>query len=345
MTPDDVRVEAIGPEDPRFGDWHRAVARAYAHDRQPGWWESLAAALVYFARAETTERHLALVASRGGVVVGGAELTLPLDLDLETMSCELGVLPDARSSGVGAALLAEVRAVAAREDRQVWQAEVFVRTGVAPEQWPGVRFAERHGLRCASVEHRFLLELPVPEARLGELAAAAEGPGAAEDRLVSWVGPCPEEHLAEWARMQSRMNEDVPTGELTTTPRQVDTERIRDSDRRMAEQGWTKVRTMALGPDGAGHGYTELFVSEHDHDVVVQDDTWVAHDRRGHRLGMRLKVANLRQLQAHDGGDLLGARHAVQTYCEQDNVAMRRLNADLGFREVDVLRSYEGPVG
>ena len=142
--------------------------------------------------------------------------------------------------------------------------------------------------------------------------------------------------------MQTQMNEDVPTGELTVTPRQVDTQRIRDSDTRMAEQGWTKVRSMALGPDGAGHGYTELFVSEHDPDVVVQDDTWVARDRRGHRLGMRLKVANLRQLQDHDGGALLGSRRRVQTYCEQDNTAMRRINAAIGFREVDTLRGYEG---
>ena len=129
------------------------------------------------------------------------------------------------------------------------------------------------------------------------------------------------------------------------TARQVDAERIRDSDRRMAEQGWTKVRSMALDGDGIGRGYTELFVSEHDPDVVVQDDTWVDESHRGRRLGMRLKVANLRQLQGHEGGALLGSRRSAQTYCEQDNTAMRRINAAVGFREVDSLRGYEGRVG
>jgi mycothiol synthase len=162
--------------------------------------------------------------------------------------------------------------------------------------------------------------------------------------IVSWVGGCPEEHLDQWARMQTQMNQDVPTGELTVTARQVDTERVRDSDRRMAEQGWTKVRSMALDADGTGRGYTELFVSEHDLDVVVQDDTWVDQSHRGRRLGMRLKVANLRQLQEHDGGALLGPRRSVQTYCEQDNTAMRRINAEVGFRAVETLRGYEGPV-
>ena len=342
---DDLRIEAIGPDDPRFDDWHAAIARSYAHEREPGWWESLAATRIYFARVSSQKRSVALVAGLDGGVVGGAELGLPLDADVETMSVELGVLPDARGRGVGAALLSAVREVAAREDRHVLQAEVFVPAGLAPDQWPGARFAERHGLRCATVEHRFLLDVPVPYERLDGLAAAAERDASPDDVIVSWVGSCPEQYLDQWARMQTQMNQDVPTGELTITAREVDTQRVRDSDRRMSEQGWTKVRSMALDSGGTGRGYTELFVSEHDRDVVVQDDTWVDQSRRGRRLGMRLKVANLRQLQDHEEGALLGPRRRAQTYCEQDNAAMRRINAAVGFREVDSLRGYEGPVG
>jgi GNAT superfamily N-acetyltransferase len=342
---DDLSIEAIGPDDPRFADWHSAIARSYAHEREPGWWESLEAAQISFSRPSAQKRRVALVACEGDAVVGGADLGLPLDLDVETMSVELGVLPEARGRGVGDALLSAVREVATREDRAVLQAEVFVPTGVAPDQWAGARFAERHGLRCATVEHRFLLDLPVPGERLDDLAAGAQQGASPDDVIVSWVGGCPEEYVEQWARMQTQMNQDVPMGELTVTARQVDTERVRDSDRRMAEQGWTKVRSMALDPDGTGRGYTELFVSEHDLDVVVQDDTWVDDARRGRRLGMRLKVANLRQLQDHDGGALLGPRRSAQTYCEQDNTAMRRINAAVGFREVDSLRGYEGPVG
>jgi len=342
---DSLRVEEIGPDDSRFADWHSAIAVAYAHEREPGWWESLEGARISFARPSAQKRRVALVATEGGTVVGGAELGLPLDVDVETLSVELGVPPESRGRGVGDALLSATRELAAREHRRILQAEVFVPTAVAPDRWPGARFAERHGLRCASVEHRFLLDVPVPEARLAELVAEAEQGASSDDVVVSWVGGCPEEHLDQWARMQTQMNQDVPTGELTVTARRVDTERVRDSDRRMAEQGWTKVRSMALDPAGVGRGYTELFVSEHDPDVVVQDDTWVDESYRGRRLGLRLKVANLRQLQDHEGGALLGPRRSVQTYCEQDNAAMRRINAEVGFRAVDTLRSYEGPVG
>ncbi len=167
---DHLFIEEIGPEDARFGDWHSAVARSYAHEREPGWWESLESARISFGRPGSQKRRVALVADRDGTVVGGAELGLPLDVDVETMSVELGVLPEARGSGVGEALLSAVTALAAREGRELLQAEVFVPTDVAPERWPGARFAERHGLRCVHVEHRFLLDVPLPDARLAELA-------------------------------------------------------------------------------------------------------------------------------------------------------------------------------
>jgi mycothiol synthase len=331
-----VDVETIGPDDDRFGEWHATVAAAYAEGREPGWWSAVESARVYFARAETRTRHVALAATAAGRVVGGAELSLPLDDDLATMGVELGVAPAARRTGVGAALWTGVLEVARREGRTVAQAEVFVPDGTEVAAWPGARFAEARGLRCASVEHRFLLDLPVPEERL----AAAEG--SAQDRVTSWVGPCPEDRLEEWARMRTHMNEDVPMGELTLTPRRIDADRVRESDRVMAEQGWTKVRSMATDPAGAGLGYSELFVSAYDPHVVVQDDTFVDRAHRGRGLGLRLKVANLRTLQTTEG--LLGPRSAVQTYCEQDNVAMRRTNQRLGFRLVDQLREYEGPL-
>ena len=61
-----MRIEAIGPHDPRFAAWHAAIAGAYAHAREPGWWESLAAARIYFARGRRSDGHVALVADLDG---------------------------------------------------------------------------------------------------------------------------------------------------------------------------------------------------------------------------------------------------------------------------------------
>ena len=327
-----MKVEPINAEDQRFADWHAVLARAYAHDREPGWWESLSATRAYFSRPATRTRHLGIVATENHVVVGGAEVNLPLDEDLTTISVELGVDPVHRRQGLGTALAAAVRDLAAEHGRSIVQSEVFLPVDTDWEDWPGARFAERYGLCSVSTEHRYALSLTGPE---------LTGPDGAE-KLVSFVGPCPPRYEAEWARMRTQMNEDVPTGALTVTARKIDVERIRESDRTMSEQGWTKVRTMALGADGSGLGYTELFVSTHDPDVVVQDDTLVDRAHRGHGLGLRLKVANLHQLRSHDGGRLLGGRHTVQTFVEQDNLAMQRTNERMGFRRVDTLHECEG---
>lgn len=301
-----MKVEPIYADHQRFADWHAVLARAYAYDREPGWWESLSATRAYFSRPAMRTRYLGIVATDDHQVVGGAELSLPLDEDLTTISVELGVDPDHRRRGVGAVLAAAVRDVAGEHGRSIVQSELFVPVGTDWEDWPGARFAERYGLRSVSTEHRYGLRLTGLE--LPRVEGAEE--------LVSFVGPCPTQYEAEWARMRTQVNEDVPTGGLTLTARTIDVERIRESDRTMIEQGWTKVRTMAVGADGGGLGYTELFVSAHDPDVVVQDDTMVDRAHRGHGLGLRLKVANLHQLQRQDGGWLLGGRHTVQTFVE-----------------------------
>ena len=235
----------------------------------------------------------ALAAVEGGVVVGGAELSLPLDDDIHTMSVELGVAPRHRGHGVGRALTVRVGELAEQERRDLFQAELLVPAGVHWGDWPGGRFARRYRLRIVSSEDRFLLDLPVDDERLRDLEASlpvvedAED-GEIADRIVSRLGPCPDEYLSEWARMQTQMNQDVPMGELTRTAGQVDVARIRESDTRMAAMGWTKIRSMALGPRDAGIGYTEMFVSAHDPDFVVQDDTLVDRAHRGRRLGTRL---------------------------------------------------------
>lgn len=337
-----MKLEPINADDQRFAEWHEVLARAYAQDREPGWWESLSATRAYFSRPATRTRHLGIVAIEDQVVVGGAELNLPLDEDLATISVELGVESDHRRRGVGSALAAAVRDLAAEHGRSIVQSEVFVPVETNWEDWPGARFAERYGLRSVSTEHRYALSLTGLNLTGLELTGLELPRVDGAEDLVSFVGPCPPRYEAEWARMRTQMNEDVPTGALTVTARKIDVERIRESDRTMIEQGWTKVRTMALGADGAGLGYTELFVSAHDPDVVVQDDTLVDRAHRGHGLGLRLKVANLHQLRSHDGGRLLGGRHTVQTYVEQDNLAMQRTNERMGFRRVDTLHECEG---
>ncbi len=75
---------------------------------------------------------------------------------------------------------------------------------------------------------------------------------------------------------------------------------------------------------------------EHAH----QDDTLVLRAHRGHRLGSRLKVANLRQLERLPVSDI-AARRWLHTYTAQGNAPMQAVNARFGFRRVEVAHEFE----
>lgn len=190
----------------------------------------------------------------------------------------------------------EVGRLAREHHRTVVQTEVTVPGGTAFEDWCGGAFALRHGLRSVSTEDRLVLPLPFDPERLAGIEAGLHP--LDEHRIVSFAGTCPDDLVEEWARMSTQMNEDVPTGELTRTPSVVDVDAVRAA------------------------GNTELLVSAHDHDFVLQDDTLIDRAHRGHGLGTRTKAANLRLLGSLEGD--LGRRRWLQTHTEQGNVAMQR---------------------
>ncbi len=55
----------------------------------------------------------------------------------------------------------------------------------------------------------------MPADEVARLRAKADGP--AYD-VVTWTGACPEEYLAAYCAMQTRMSVDLPTGEVDVNP-------------------------------------------------------------------------------------------------------------------------------
>jgi hypothetical protein len=81
---------------------------------------------------------------------------------------------------------------------------------------------------------------------------------------------------------------------------------------------------------GVVAAYTDLAVPSGDPDVVFQWGTLVLPEHRGHRLGMAVKAANLREL-----GRLAPERRSVQTMNDEQNPWMVRINQDLGFEIIE----------
>ena len=133
--------------------------------------------------------------------------------------------------------------------------------------------------------------------RLGELEREAL-PHAANYELVTWHGRIPDEHIGEYARLAGRMSVDVPMGDLDYEPELWDVERVRigqDRLRRMGRDWWC---TVAVAPDGTLAGMTEISLAIDEDHTGFQGDTIVDQPHRGHRLGLLLKIANLRAVLA-----------------------------------------------
>jgi hypothetical protein len=85
--------------------------------------------------------------------------------------------------------------------------------------------------------------------------------------------------------------------------------------------------------------YTDLMLPSGAPGTAWQWGTLVHRDHRGHRLGMALKVENLRRLQADHP-----ERQRVVTGNDDTNSWMVSINEDLGFRIVELCPAYQRTV-
>ena len=262
-----------------------------------------------------------LEARDGDLLVGVAELELPLTENLDVGWAEVDVLPEHRRRGTGRLLWEAVADLA----RSAGRTRVGGEVSVAPvDGGPGLEFAAAIGAVEKHREDHLLLDLPV--------AAIAVDP--AYD-VVSWRGRCPDEHRAAYLAMRNQMNADVPTGELDLEPTVLDDARLASSEGRLMRSYDVRVAAARRRSDGVLGGYSLLFVP-HGATHAWQDDTLVMPDHRGHRLGAALKTANY--------ADLPGDVAVVHTWTAPSNTAMHRTNIALGFRLVERMHEMEAGV-
>jgi GNAT superfamily N-acetyltransferase len=273
-----------------------------------------------------------LVARNGDEVVGVAELGGSLRDNLHLADVAVVVLPAHRRRGIGRVLYDEAIRRLSADGRTSICGEVYVPPGGNPEEAPGYAFASMLGFESVHTEDHLMLRLPVAQEEIDRLRAKAD---AAAYDVITWTGPCPDEHLAAFCEMQTRMSNDVPVGGIDYEPVVVDEARQRAREERVFRSfdGITAVARRAA--DGTFGGYSQLFLP-HGADYVYQDDTLVMPDHRGHRLGTLLKLATLEIVQ-RDRPELA----AIHTDTAVDNHAMQATNRDFGYRPVERLHEMQ----
>jgi GNAT superfamily N-acetyltransferase len=309
---------------------------------------TLAEALEYWHGNRYEERQLFL-ARAGLEAVGLCSVTLPLRENRATAGIDILVDPRWRRRGVGRALLDQAEAVARKHGRSSLDGfhelpldafppgtrMVAAKSGAGalPADDPATAFAVAHGYELEQVERSSRLTLPVPGQLLERLEADAWR-HAGDYVLTAWDAHCPDGLLAGYAALRVRMSTDAPTAGMDWEREDWDAGRVRGDEQERVRGGVESSVAAALHrATGELAAYTVLTWRAQVPESVIQQDTLVAAEHRGHRLGMLVKTANLRRVS-----EKWPAARSVLTWNASENQHMLAINTALGFKPA----GYEG---
>ena len=327
-----ARVDVF--DDAALRDYHQTffAAESYGRDHPTVW--TLPELTVTLRRADPGAEREAYVAIDDGRIVGAGQLDIPRLDNTHLTLAQVAVPPEHRRRGAGRRLVDHAVRRTRELDRRSIVTEVNQSLDASSDH-PYVRFAIRHGFTRRLVEIHQVLDLPVAGDRLADLAESA-ATRHRDYRLVSWGNHCPAEYVEEFCALLGAMGSAAPMGQLDVLPERWDEHRLRDAEERRIAQGRTSYTTVAVAGDGSLAGHTQLAVPDHDPGQAYQHDTLVLPHHRGHRLGVALKVANLRRLQGRHR-----ALRLMHTWNAEANRPMLAVNEALGFRPVERLEEWQ----
>lgn len=155
-------------------------------------------------------------------------------------------------------------------------------------------------------------------------------PDHADYRLEAWQDRIPEPFVEGYCQLGEAFNDEAPLGDLDLGAEVWSAERVADRDARFLATGRRQFGVLAYAPDGTCVATTELFVNDVASWRALQGGTLVLPGHRGHRLGLALKLVNLRAVRER----YPDCRH-VFTVVAGVNAPMNAVNDVLGFRDFE----------
>lgn len=279
------------------------------------------------------------VARIGGRIVGRSVYERQPEAAATAAFLEVQVLAEARRKGVGTALLAAAESAASADGWRVFESwsshlppvsddvlEPPTGFGRIDRDSPAVAFALANGYRMEQVERMSHIDLPAAPELLAAKRSDAEAHAVGYE-VVQWVGRCPDEWLADMARLHQRMSTDAPSAGIEFAEEEWDEDRVRNLDDMHQAGGRVTITSAALHVESNTLvGFTDIAIPAEDHRPASQEDTLVLKDHRGHRLGMLLKIANIEQL-----GRVSPSTPRITTFNAEENRPMLDVNEAVGF--------------
>jgi mycothiol synthase len=316
-----IRIDPLDPfqiPDGNLRRLHKLLAAGHAESNAKEPYRTLADTIAFLRYPPESERRMYWLAATGGDPAAFAQLTLPPGSPVA--HAVVLVAPGARRRGLGRRELDAVcvEARARGYDRVSGQHATFA----------GARFAAAVGATDTRRDVRAVLDLAQADLHFEPIAGY---------RLETWRGAAPDELIESYVCTRRAIN-DAP-GTTDADREHWDAGLVRDLERTLERRGRQIQVTAALTPQNQVVAFTELRVSPAPAAVATTEDTAVLPDHRSRGLARSVKVESLRQLAGRRPDIVM-----VATTNGEDNTAMRRINAQVGFRPVATHTSCVLPV-
>jgi GNAT superfamily N-acetyltransferase len=259
-------------------------------------------------------------ASLEGEVTGMASLALGHLDNQHVAEASFFVRPEARRRGIGTALLEAIAARSRAAGRTVLLTAPY---SPVDHPGPGEAFLTARGFDLGIAEMQQVCDLD--ESEPGWPAPPETG-----YRLEAWQDRIPEPLVEGYCRMGEAFISQAPMGDLDLEDEVWTPERVAARDERFLATGRRQFGVLAYAADGTCVGTTELFVNDAASWRALQGGTLVIPGHRGHRIGLALKLVNLRAVR-----ERFPECRYVFTAVAGVNAPMNAVNESLGFRDVE----------
>jgi GNAT superfamily N-acetyltransferase len=308
------------------------AAHAADHPENPAPHRATFVAGLSYPPPDEDEAHF--VAVEDGKVLALLGIGMPNRGNLHFAWAWINVHPEHRRKGIGSALVDTYVAYARARGRTELTLDTHMSwEGGLERSKAGQLFNEHHGFKLALtwINRRCAVDAldAATEQALLEKAEAAAGD---EYEVISWIGRTPEELVETMARIDSTILAEVPLGELGLEPETIDAELKNAKADRNEAMGMKTVQTVARHR-GTGEVVANTCVFIHDDGEfpdAYQGITIVDKDHRGHRLGLLLKIVNVRLVREN-----FPHIRAIWTDNADVNAPMIDINVTLGYEIVD----------
>ncbi len=203
-------------------------------------------------------------------------------------------------------------------------------------------FAARIGMeqKARSVNRQQHLD-ELPSDLVGSVYAEAAA-HAGDYTLERIAGPAPDGLLEELSVVAASIN-DAPMDDLEMDDEDYSPARMRAWEDALSSSGQRFYRVLARHRHtGALAGHTVVTVGVDVPDFGQQEDTTVAREHRGHRLGLLLKADMVRWLTGSDSGAAAEpALRVIETYNAASNDLMVGINERLGYRAMGRILEFQ----